>query len=70
MTNSEVTAINAQEGPYTVPQFAALCRERCARTANGYEEADGVRCGDEHEHDGETVYAFCGFHMLAVMGGE
>jgi hypothetical protein len=53
--------------PMTVPEFAALCLEKCGRPAQAFE--DGRLCGStsETEEDG-TVFHFCGRHWGIALG--
>lgn len=52
----------------TVPEFADLCRERCANPSQGWNGS--MTCGEAYEDaSGETVFTFCGAHMAFVVGG-
>lgn len=56
---------------YTIPEFAALCRERCTRIAQGYDDDERERrpCGDQFlDDEGRTVSVFCGQHWVPVLG--
>lgn len=49
----------------SIREFAAICRERCPRSAQGH---DDLRCGESYLADNERAYAFCGTHWVTVFG--
>lgn len=51
----------------TTETFAALCRERCERTAQGH---DGLPCGGRFMTDDGEAFGFCGPHMAVAIGTE
>lgn len=58
----------ADDTSYTIPQFAALCRENCTTPAQGHDD-DSVPCGAlRRGDDGEEYFAFCGRHWGPVLG--
>lgn len=65
--SADSAAGNSREQNLTMQEFATLCREKCDRPAQGFE--DGRGCGTtSHDEEHGQVFHFCGRHMAFAIG--